>query len=112
MAASFGDSGNRWTPVKATLHRRDGWAAQAEAIKQDPDGYTYRGAYRRRPLNAEQHILHLLLTVVTLGLWAPVWIIRAKQGNRMPIPLPPPPYGQQPPYPPAGPPQQYPGPRA
>lgn len=32
-------------------------------------------------LTAGQHILHLLLTVFTGGLWAPVWIIRAIQGN-------------------------------
>jgi len=36
----------------------------------------------RTPLTASQHILHLLLTVFTAGLWLPVWIIRASQGNR------------------------------
>jgi hypothetical protein len=36
----------------------------------------------RTPLTTSQHILHLLLTVVTAGLWLPVWIIRAVQGNR------------------------------
>jgi hypothetical protein len=36
----------------------------------------------REPLTTGQHILHLLLTVFTCGLWAPVWIIRAVQGNR------------------------------
>jgi hypothetical protein len=36
----------------------------------------------RTPLTASQHILHLLLTVITAGLWAPVWIIRSMQGNR------------------------------
>jgi hypothetical protein len=35
----------------------------------------------RTPLTANQHILHLLLTVVTCGLWLPVWIVRAVQGN-------------------------------
>jgi hypothetical protein len=34
------------------------------------------------PLSASQHILHLLLTVFTAGLWAPVWIVRAMQGNK------------------------------
>lgn len=38
--------------------------------------------YTREPLTASQHILHLLLTVFTAGLWAPVWIIRAVQGNK------------------------------
>lgn len=42
----------------------------------------------RVPLTAGQHILHLLLTVFTGGLWAIVWIIRAGQGNRAPLPPP------------------------
>lgn len=37
---------------------------------------------RTGPLSASQHILHLLLTVFTGGLWAPVWIICAMRGNR------------------------------
>ena len=37
---------------------------------------------QRTPLTTNQHILHLLLTIFTAGLWAPVWIIRAMQGNR------------------------------
>ncbi len=39
----------------------------------------------RVPLTAGQHILHLLLTVLTCGLWAPVWIIRAWRGNPAPL---------------------------
>jgi hypothetical protein len=35
----------------------------------------------RTPLTASQHILHLLLTVFTAGLWLPVWIVRAWRGN-------------------------------
>jgi len=35
----------------------------------------------RTPLTANQHILHLLLTVFTGGLWAPVWFVRAWRGN-------------------------------
>lgn len=34
-------------------------------------------------LRTSQHILHLLLTVLTGGLWAPVWIIRAVRGNKL-----------------------------
>jgi hypothetical protein len=33
-------------------------------------------------LTTNQHILHLLLSVFTAGLWIPVWIIRAVQGNK------------------------------
>jgi hypothetical protein len=36
----------------------------------------------RVPLTPGQHILHLILTVCTGGLWGIVWIIRAAQGNR------------------------------
>jgi hypothetical protein len=36
----------------------------------------------RTKLTTGQHILHLLLTIVTGGLWAPVWIVRAIQGNK------------------------------
>jgi hypothetical protein len=36
---------------------------------------------QRTPLTANQHILHLLLTVFTCGLWAPVWLVRAWRGN-------------------------------
>jgi hypothetical protein len=38
----------------------------------------------RTSLTAGQHILHLLLTVFTCGLWAPVWFIRAWRGNPRP----------------------------
>jgi hypothetical protein len=33
----------------------------------------------RRPAN---HALHLVLTVLTLGMWAPVWIVCAVVGRR------------------------------
>jgi hypothetical protein len=42
-------------------------------------------------LTTNQHILHLLLTVFTAGLWAPVWFIRAMQGNKRRAWEPPPP---------------------
>ena len=44
-----------------------------------------RQAEERMPLRASQHILHLLLTVFTCGLWAPVWFIRAWRGNPRPF---------------------------
>jgi hypothetical protein len=36
----------------------------------------------RVPLSAGQHILHLLLSIFTCGLWIPVWIVRGIQGNK------------------------------
>jgi hypothetical protein len=39
---------------------------------------------RRVPLTSGQHILHLLLTVLTGGLWGIVWFIRAWRGNPAP----------------------------
>ena len=50
-----------------------------------------RTAPRRTPLTASQHILHLLLSVFTCGLWVPVWIFRAIAGNS-PAGQPPLPY--------------------
>ena len=47
---------------------------------QRPQGRWVPG--QRTPLTANQHILHLLLTVFTGGLWGIVWAIRAVQGNR------------------------------
>lgn len=47
------------------------------------------------PLTASQHILHLLLTVFTGGLWAPVWIFRSASGNRPPALQYRPPPGSQ-----------------
>jgi hypothetical protein len=41
----------------------------------------HKEAHPRAKLTAGQHILHLLLTVLTCGLWAPVWIWRALRGN-------------------------------
>jgi hypothetical protein len=70
----------------STRERLDRWR---EARHQTTDDVIARyatqpGAARdtRTPLTASQHILHLLLTVFTAGLWLPVWIIRASQGNR------------------------------
>jgi hypothetical protein len=36
------------------------------------------------PLTTNQHILHLLVTVFTFGLWAPVWIWLAVRGQQAP----------------------------
>jgi hypothetical protein len=49
-----------------------------------PDRRPRVKATRRVPLTTNQHILHLLVTVFTCGLWAPIWIIRALDGNRVP----------------------------
>lgn len=78
--------------------------------------WTGPSPFKRVPLTAGQHILHLLLTVLTVGLWSPVWIVRAARGNpnpeyyrwlywqrtqQMNAGPPPPPLGWQPPgYPP------------
>lgn len=38
-------------------------------------------AEQRTRLTAGQHVLHLLLSVFTGGLWLPVWFVRAQRGN-------------------------------
>jgi hypothetical protein len=42
----------------------------------------------RVPLTTGQHILHLLLTAFTGGLWLPVWIFLAMRGSTRPSGLP------------------------
>ena len=66
-------------------------AADARAAQRERDSAAVAARYmqaravpvQRVPLTASQHILHLLLTVFTAGLWLPVWIVRAAQGNRV-----------------------------
>jgi len=59
------------------------WASRQQTTADVEARYAVRSAEPGRvPLTANQHILHLLLTVFTCGLWLPVWIIRASQGNR------------------------------
>ena len=74
----------------ASREEHDFYAAQYWAMKRRRDG-------GRGPLQPGQHILHLLLTIFTFGLWGIVWFIRANQGNRVPgdptapVPVWPPP---------------------
>jgi hypothetical protein len=102
-----------WRAKLSTAYTRAGFGeaayqqrlAQQQTQKQGP-GRWVRGP--RVPLTAAQHILHLLLTVFTAGLWAVVWIIRAVQGNQPWIWEPAPPWPPPPPQaPPARP--QHPG---
>lgn len=70
------------TEISERLSR---WAASRHQTTADVEArYAVRSAepVNRVPLTTNQHILHLLLTVFTGGLWGIVWIIRAGQGNR------------------------------
>jgi hypothetical protein len=70
-----------------TSERIEQWKAARHQTTDDVIARTAaRPARGRVPLTTNQHILHLLLTVLTCGLWLPVWIIRANQGNRRPAP--------------------------
>lgn len=64
-------------PLFASQAEHDHYAAQYWAMKRKRLG-------GREPLRTNQHILHLLLTVFTCGLWLPVWIILAVRGNQVP----------------------------
>jgi hypothetical protein len=61
----------------ASQAEHDWYAAQYWAMRRKHDGY-------KAPLATSQHILHLLLTVFTGGLWGIVWIVLAARGNRVP----------------------------
>jgi hypothetical protein len=67
-----------------TGEQRD-WPAYYAAAAAEAEQAAREDWQRRRlPLTTNQHILHLLLTVFTCGLWAPVWIVRAWRGNPAP----------------------------
>ena len=53
----------------------------------------------RVPLTSGQHILHLILTLFTFGLWGIVWLIRGLQGNKIWADVPNPRFGYYPPQP-------------
>src|SRR3954454_10697641 len=57
--------------------------------------------------NSNIHVLHLILTVITCGGWAPIWIIHAivmavNKPKVVPYPVPPPIAYPQPSAPPVG----------
>ena len=56
--------------------------AYRERVNRKLDAMESGQAPVRIPLTAGQHILHLLLSVFTCGLWVPVWIVRSIQGNK------------------------------
>jgi len=61
--------------------RRGMTTAEVEAYYAANPGARVPG---NRPLTTGQHILHLLITVFTAGLWAPAWFYLAMRGNRAP----------------------------
>ena len=68
-----------------TTREQDGWAAHYAARAAEAEDAAEEDYYRpprKTPLTTNQHILHLLGTVFTGGIWGIVWIIRAVQGNR------------------------------
>jgi hypothetical protein len=62
--------------------RRYQTTADVETRYGIPVGGYQAHVARTGPLTTQQHILHLLLTVFTAGLWAPVWIWLAIRGNQ------------------------------
>src|SRR6476646_7914113 len=68
----------------AAVHRRTGYSAAV-----------------RPGLTTVQHILHLLISVFTFGLWIPVWIYLANRTDRTVTPADP--YAPMPEWPPPDP---------
>jgi hypothetical protein len=64
---------------RAVDRRMDDWESRDDTSAPVPA--------QRVPLTANQHILHLLLSVFTCGLWLPVWFVRAWRGNPAPTEL-------------------------
>lgn len=59
------------------------WASRQQTTDDVIAYYAQPGAAlpARTPLTTSQHILHLILTVLTGGLWGIVWLIAAMRGN-------------------------------
>lgn len=72
------------TDAQEITGHRDPWLIRAADRITRPGRFTGTPSRRHAPLTASQHILHLLLSIVTGGLWLPVWIIRAWRGNPLP----------------------------
>jgi hypothetical protein len=65
--------GERWTEHVAAVQRAP---AQAVVVRPpQPKGYTTRG------VSGSEHLLHVILTVMTCGLWLPVYLIRMLAGR-------------------------------
>lgn len=64
-------------PGWASIGEYQQYAAQYWAMRRAREGY-------RAPPGTSQHILYLLLTVFTGGLFLPVWIVLAIMGRRVP----------------------------
>ena len=70
-----------WTMAQHEAATRAYWAAVQRHTGISPA--------TRPGLTTSQHILHLLLTVFTGGLWLPVWIILAIRSTRTVTPADP-----------------------
>ena len=87
------------TSLAVDLHRDRNLARSCVSKARDGDTMSITQKYRahvdrklaamedgsapvRVPLTASQHILHLLLSIFTCGLWIPVWVVRGVQGNK------------------------------
>ena len=71
----------------AAVHRRTGYTATTS---------THQG------LTTSQHILHLLISVFTFGLWLPVWFILAHRSTRTATTMAADPSAPMPVWPPPG----------
>lgn len=57
-------------------------AAHNAAQVADSRQATHRSENRRIPISAGETFMHVVMTVITFGLWLPIWVIRAARGRR------------------------------
>jgi hypothetical protein len=79
-----------WYPNGATLRWWDGtqWTAHTSPLpvpQYAQPQHRDRG-YVERGMGSGENLTHLLLTICTLGLWFPVWIIRMMAGRKRYVP--------------------------
>lgn len=85
LCAGVSQMTGNWRQKASAAWTRAGFGEAAYQQRVAQMGWQQGGRWvtiGTEPLSASQHILHLLVTVFTAGLWAPVWIVRAVQGNK------------------------------
>jgi hypothetical protein len=56
------------------------WTARRDvAVQLAP---THHAGYQVKGVGGGEHLLHLILTICTVGFWLPVWILRSLAGRK------------------------------
>ncbi len=77
--------GAQWTAHTAPVPPRVATPAAPAVVYVQQPSRPDRG-YKVKGVSGTEHMIHLVLTVCTLGLWFPVWLIRSLAGRQRHVP--------------------------